>query len=103
MSAEPVHEADPDDPMEILQVLPARLHAGLARPQVSYSVRFEGAALGQLNGMPSAAFDALVDRTDNMPQTARAAWARRVDRLGGLLPHPHLARALRTLRSNPSA
>jgi hypothetical protein len=26
MSAEPVHEADPDDPVEILQVLPARLH-----------------------------------------------------------------------------
>jgi hypothetical protein len=26
MSAEPVHEADPDDPVEILQVLPVRLH-----------------------------------------------------------------------------
>jgi hypothetical protein len=26
MSAEPVHEADPDDPVEILRVLPARLH-----------------------------------------------------------------------------
>jgi Family of unknown function (DUF6247) len=26
MSAEPVHEADPDDPVEILLVLPARLH-----------------------------------------------------------------------------
>jgi hypothetical protein len=29
---------------------------------VSYSVRFEGAALVQLHGIPSAAFDALVDR-----------------------------------------
>jgi hypothetical protein len=29
---------------------------------VSYAVRFEGAALVQLNGMPSAAFDALVTR-----------------------------------------
>jgi hypothetical protein len=26
MSAEPVHEADPDDPVAILRVLPARLH-----------------------------------------------------------------------------
>jgi Family of unknown function (DUF6247) len=26
MSAEPVHEADRDDPVEILRVLPARLH-----------------------------------------------------------------------------
>lgn len=26
MSAEPVHEVDPDDPVEILRVLPARLH-----------------------------------------------------------------------------
>jgi hypothetical protein len=26
MSAEPVHEADPDDPVEILRVLPAWLH-----------------------------------------------------------------------------
>jgi hypothetical protein len=29
---------------------------------VSYSVRFEGAALGQLHGIPPAAFDALVER-----------------------------------------
>jgi hypothetical protein len=29
---------------------------------VSYTVRFEGAALIQLNGLPSAAFDALVER-----------------------------------------
>ena len=29
---------------------------------MSYSVRFEGAALIQLNGLPSAAFDALVER-----------------------------------------
>jgi hypothetical protein len=29
---------------------------------VSYSVRFEGAALVQLNGLPAAAFDALVER-----------------------------------------
>ncbi len=29
---------------------------------MSYSVRFEGAALVQLNGLPSAAFDALVER-----------------------------------------
>jgi hypothetical protein len=26
MSAQPVHEPDPDDPVEILRVLPARLH-----------------------------------------------------------------------------
>jgi hypothetical protein len=31
-------------------------------PVVSYSVRFEGAALVQLNGLPAAAFDALVER-----------------------------------------
>jgi hypothetical protein len=29
---------------------------------VSYRVRFEGAALVQLNGLPPAAFDALVER-----------------------------------------
>jgi hypothetical protein len=29
---------------------------------VSYSVRFEGAALVQLNGLPARAFDALVER-----------------------------------------
>jgi hypothetical protein len=29
---------------------------------VSYQVRFEGAALLQLNGLPPAAFDALVER-----------------------------------------
>lgn len=29
---------------------------------MSYTVRFEGAALIQLNGLPSAAFDALVER-----------------------------------------
>jgi hypothetical protein len=26
MSAQPVHEPDPDDPVEILRVLPARFH-----------------------------------------------------------------------------
>jgi hypothetical protein len=34
--------------------------AGLA--YVSYRVRFEGAALVQLNDLPAAAFDALVER-----------------------------------------
>lgn len=29
---------------------------------VGYRVRFEGAALVQLNGLPAAAFDALVER-----------------------------------------
>jgi hypothetical protein len=29
---------------------------------VSYSVRFEGAALVQLNGLPAVAFDALLER-----------------------------------------
>ena len=29
---------------------------------MSYSVRFEGAALVQLNGLPEAAFDALLER-----------------------------------------
>ena len=29
---------------------------------MSYSVRFEGGALVQLNGLPSAAFDALLER-----------------------------------------
>jgi hypothetical protein len=29
---------------------------------VSYRVRFEGVALVQLNGLPSAAFDAIVER-----------------------------------------
>jgi hypothetical protein len=29
---------------------------------VSYSVRFEGGALVQLNGLPAAAFDALLER-----------------------------------------
>lgn len=29
---------------------------------MSYEVRFEGAALVQLNGLPAAAFDALVER-----------------------------------------
>jgi hypothetical protein len=29
---------------------------------VSYAVRFEGGALVQLNGLPSAAFDALLER-----------------------------------------
>jgi hypothetical protein len=34
----------------------------VARPRVSYSVRFEGATLVQLNGLPTAAFDALLER-----------------------------------------
>jgi hypothetical protein len=34
----------------------------LARSRVSYSVRFEAAALIQLNGLPAEAFDALVER-----------------------------------------
>jgi hypothetical protein len=38
--------------------------AGLA--DVSYSVRFEIAALVQLNGLPAAAFDALVQRVVNL-------------------------------------
>lgn len=33
---------------------------------MSYSVRFEGAALVQLNGLPSAAFDALLQRVINL-------------------------------------
>jgi hypothetical protein len=34
----------------------------VAWPQVSYGVRFEGTALIQLNGLPAAAFDALLER-----------------------------------------
>jgi Family of unknown function (DUF6247) len=125
MSAQPVHELDPDDPVEILRVLPGRFHdqflaeyyeaageaarqvggyrqlhdllrrwrlsaaaysapgvrgtpaggaggcpgrqpgrvgadrggrARLAGPLVSYGVRFEGAALVQLNGLPRRRF-----------------------------------------------
>jgi hypothetical protein len=33
---------------------------------VSYSVRFEGAALVQLNGLPGAAFDALLKRVADL-------------------------------------
>ncbi|HUZ35951.1 MAG TPA: hypothetical protein VMV17_06455 [Streptosporangiaceae bacterium] len=33
---------------------------------MSYQVRFEGAALVQLNGLPSAAFDALVERVADL-------------------------------------
>jgi hypothetical protein len=33
---------------------------------VSYSVRFEGAALVQLNGLPGAAFDALLARVTDL-------------------------------------
>jgi hypothetical protein len=33
---------------------------------VSYSVRFEGAALVQLNGLPARAFDALVHRVTDL-------------------------------------
>lgn len=33
---------------------------------MSYSVRFEGAALVQLNGLPGAAFDALLDRVTDL-------------------------------------
>jgi hypothetical protein len=38
--------------------------AGLA--EVSYRVRFEGAALVQLNGLLAAAFDALVERVTDL-------------------------------------
>lgn len=31
MSAQPVHEDDPDDPVEILRILPARLHEQFLR------------------------------------------------------------------------
>jgi hypothetical protein len=34
----------------------------VAWPQVSYGVRFESAALSQLNGLPAAAFNALLER-----------------------------------------
>jgi hypothetical protein len=33
---------------------------------VSYNVWFEGAALIQLNGLPAAAFDALVERVTSL-------------------------------------
>jgi hypothetical protein len=33
---------------------------------VSYSVRFEGMALVQLNGLPGAAFDALLQRVADL-------------------------------------
>lgn len=39
MSAQPVHEPDPDDPVEILRVLPARLHDQFLR-------EYYGAAAG---------------------------------------------------------
>jgi hypothetical protein len=35
---------------------------------VSYSVRFEGAALVQLNGLPGAAFDALLQRVVDLAE-----------------------------------
>jgi hypothetical protein len=38
---------------------------------VSYRVRFEGAALVQLNGLPSAAFDALLQRAVDL---AKEPW-----------------------------
>jgi hypothetical protein len=33
---------------------------------MSYSVRFEGPALVQLNGLPAAAFDAIVERVTDL-------------------------------------
>ena len=33
---------------------------------MSYSVRFEGVALVQLNGLPAAAFDAVVERVTDL-------------------------------------
>ena len=33
---------------------------------MSYSVRFEGVALVQLNGLPAAAFDAIVERVTDL-------------------------------------
>jgi hypothetical protein len=44
---------------------------------VSYQVRFEGKALVQLSGLPSAAFDAIVERVVDLadePGSARRAW-----------------------------
>ena len=35
---------------------------------MSYRVRFEGAALVQLNGLPSAAFDALLQRAVDLAE-----------------------------------
>jgi hypothetical protein len=46
-----------------------RSPAGLA--DVSYRVRFEGAALVQLNGLPAAAFDALNFYSDDLAETIR--------------------------------
>jgi hypothetical protein len=40
---------------------------------VSYRVRFEGAALVQLNGLPAAAFDALVERVVDLVVEPRDA------------------------------
>jgi hypothetical protein len=37
---------------------------------VSYRVRFEGAALVQLNGLPGAAFDALLQRAVDLVEEA---------------------------------
>ena len=42
---------------------------------MSYRVRFEGAALVQLNGLPSAAFDALLQRAVDL---AEQPWDARV-------------------------
>lgn len=42
--------------------------ARLAGSLVSYRVRFEGAALVQLNGLPSAAFDALLHRAVDLAE-----------------------------------
>jgi hypothetical protein len=39
---------------------------------MTYQVEFEGAALVQLNGLPSAAFDALVERVVALVQADQA-------------------------------
>jgi hypothetical protein len=46
---------------------------------VSYSVRFEGAALVQLNGLPAVAFDALLERVVVLVDEP---WDAAVNRLG---------------------
>jgi len=58
-----------------------RSPAGLA--VVSYRVRFEGAALVQLNGLPAAAFDAMVERVVDLVDEP---WARPWCRPAMILP-----------------
>jgi hypothetical protein len=47
MSGQPVHEVDPDDPVEILRVLPARFHDQFLR---EYYGAAAGAAARQVGG-----------------------------------------------------